>query len=252
MLSRHMHLGLIESDGGPHRAGGAGGFLFSVITHSAVVIAVVAVTAQAGFDMSDADENVRYLIPFDRILRPPDSAPREPLIPLLWGVGNGTGGGNGGQILVELDSAGNGRRDAPGRGRRSGGNALDVPFVVNLLDGDTVRTEIEVDSIVERSAESEAPAYPPALLERNVEGEVRVQFVVDTTGRIDPRSFRVLEATHVEFADAIRAVVPGMKFKPASMARRRVPQLVEQPFFFRIERTRSTPAVAQGAVAQPR
>lgn len=251
MLSRHMHLGLIESDGGHHRASGPGGFLLSVVTHSAIVLAAAAITAQAGFDLSDADENVRYLIPFDRILRPPESAPREPLVPLLWGLGNGTGGGNDGQILVELDSAGSGQRDAPGRGRRAGGGALVVPFVLTLLDGDTVRTEIEVDSIVERSPESASPAYPASLLAQNVEGEVRVQFVVDTTGRIDPRSFRVLEATHVDFAESVRAVISGMRFRPASMGRRHVPQLVEQPFTFRIERTPGTPAVAQGAVAQP-
>jgi hypothetical protein len=61
-----------------------------------------------------------------------------------------------------------------------------------------------------------------------------VQFVVDTLGRVDTMSFAVIETTHAEFAEAVRAVLPAMRFSPAVTASRKVRQLVQQPFLFRI------------------
>lgn len=100
--------------------------------------------------------------------------------------------------------------------------------------GDSIKTELEVDSAAIRTEDGVAPRYPAALLRRKVEGAVLVQYVVDTLGRADTATFRVIMATHPEFARAVKASLPDMRFRPAVMASKRVAQLVQQPFAFRI------------------
>jgi TonB family protein len=105
--------------------------------------------------------------------------------------------------------------------------------------GDSIMTELQVDSVVVRYENSAAPPYPETMLRRRVEGMVLVQYVVDTTGRADTATFRVISATHADFARAVKNTLPLMRFRPAIMANRRVPQLVQQPFAFRILDTTS-------------
>ena len=50
-----------------------------------------------------------------------------------------------------------------------------------------------------------APRYPDMLRSANVEGEVLAQFVVDTTGRADMSTFKVLKSTHDLFTNAVKA-----------------------------------------------
>jgi TonB family protein len=101
-------------------------------------------------------------------------------------------------------------------------------------------TELEVDSAVVRDPASAAPAYPPLLLSKGIAGYAFVRFVVDTLGVVDTISFRVVEATHPEFALAVRTALPGMRFRAAIQQGHRVPQWVEQKFHFRIMRTDTT------------
>ncbi len=101
-------------------------------------------------------------------------------------------------------------------------------------------SEIEVDSLAETDPSSEGPAYPPTLLANAMEGVVRAMFVVDTTGRADAATFKVLESTDTLFTEAVRQALPRMKYRPAWLRGRLVPQLVEQQFAFRIAK----PAVA--------
>jgi protein TonB len=98
-------------------------------------------------------------------------------------------------------------------------------------------TEFMVDSAAVRYENSAAPAYPESMLRKHIEGSVIVQYVVDTLGHADTLTFRVVSATHVEFARAVKSTLPYMRFRPAVMANRLVPQLVQQPFSFRIQDT---------------
>jgi len=100
--------------------------------------------------------------------------------------------------------------------------------------GDSIKTEIEVDSVVTRYENSAAPPYPESMLTRRIEGMVIVQYVVDSTGHADTATFRVLSATHRDFARSVKNTLPMMRFHPAIMANKRVAQLVEQPFVFKI------------------
>lgn len=100
---------------------------------------------------------------------------------------------------------------------------------------DTAYSILEVDSTVMRVAGSDAPAYPPALLEQSIEGAVFMRYVVDTLGMADASSFEVVRSSHPAFTAAVLAALPGMRFRPATIASRRVRQLVEQEFAFRIQ-----------------
>ena len=101
--------------------------------------------------------------------------------------------------------------------------------------GDSIMTEYMVDSAVVRYEDGAAPSYPESMLRRRIEGSVIVQYVVDTLGHADTLTFRVISATHADFARAVKTTLPRMRFRPAIMANRLVPQLVQQPFAFRIQ-----------------
>ncbi len=103
--------------------------------------------------------------------------------------------------------------------------------------GDSIMTEFMVDSAVVRYEDGASPAYPESMLKRRIEGSVIVQYVVDTLGHADTLTFRVISATHADFARAVKTTLPRMRFRPAIMANRLVPQLVQQPFAFRIQDT---------------
>jgi TonB family protein len=112
--------------------------------------------------------------------------------------------------------------------------------------GDSIMTELQVDSAVVRYENSAAPSYPESMLRRRIEGSVIVQYVVDTLGHADTLTFRVISATHADFARAVKNTLPYMRFRPAVMANRLVPQLVQQPFAFRIQDTTLVKKPPQG------
>jgi protein TonB len=80
------------------------------------------------------------------------------------------------------------------------------------------------------------PRYPDQLRGAGVSGRVIAQFVVDTLGRVEPASIVIREAAHGLFANAVRAVLPSLRFKPAEAGGHKVRMLVELPFEFRLDR----------------
>lgn len=80
------------------------------------------------------------------------------------------------------------------------------------------------------------PRYPSMLQSAGVEGDVRAQFVVDTLGRVEPGSVKILEKSHDLFGTAVRDALMRARFAPAEAGGRKVRQLAEQIFTFRITR----------------
>lgn len=76
--------------------------------------------------------------------------------------------------------------------------------------------------------------YPAELRAAGTSGQVIAQFVVDTAGRVEPSSFKVIESSHETFTAAVRAAIPDAVFQPAETGGRKVRQLVQQPFVFRV------------------
>ena len=122
----------------------------------------------------------------------------------------------------------------PVKGTMPALDPADVVAPATILPGDNALSVLEVDSTVLRDPMSAAPEYPKNLLDRGIEGSAAVRFVVDTDGVVDTISYRVLRATHADFAVAVRMSLTGMRFRPAIRAGNKVRQLVEQTFSFRI------------------
>jgi protein TonB len=96
-----------------------------------------------------------------------------------------------------------------------------------------VREATSVDSPVEVLASGPVP-YPPLLRQSGVEGVVELEFVVDTSGRAEPRSVEVVRPARPEFEAAARRAVVESRFRPARLGGQAVRQRVRQRITFRL------------------
>jgi TonB family protein len=77
-----------------------------------------------------------------------------------------------------------------------------------------------------------APRYPTALAAAGIEGKVAVEFVIDTAGKVEGGSIRVLQSSHQAFEAAAREAVTGAMFRPARLSNHPVRQLTRQSIRF--------------------
>lgn len=121
------------------------------------------------------------------------------------------------------------------RPSRSSGNANGVPGGLGSgpTDGSAFM-EHQVDKPVFLSPGSPTPAYPEMLRSAGLDGGVLVEFVVDTLGRIENGSLKVIQSDHDLFVSSVRSVVPRLRFIPAEARGQKVRQLVRLPFRFDI------------------
>jgi protein TonB len=103
-------------------------------------------------------------------------------------------------------------------------------------DGDT--NGLFMEAIVdEKPVVLSAPQlhYPKALKEAGLEGRVIVQAIIDTMGRAEPRTVKVLQSPNPGFdQDAIGYVLEAL-FRPARVHGRAVRVLVQVPVAFRLK-----------------
>jgi protein TonB len=201
----------------------------SVIAHVLLIGAAVGETRRPVNLEPDWIENRAYYLP------PPNRAPSQQssretikyieLTPEGPGSGVGRGGADDAPLIEEVSS----ELGDIGRNLTS---SIEAP---RLLGGDSVFTQLEVDSTVSRFPGSAAPSYPAELLKHGIQGSVVTQYVVDTTGYADSTSLRIIRSTDSAFANAVRAAIPYMRFFPAKVGSKRVRQLVEQEFSFKID-----------------
>ena len=94
--------------------------------------------------------------------------------------------------------------------------------------------EFQVEKPVVAAPGSCQPKYPEMLRSAGVGGEVQAQFVVDTTGRVEQKSFKVLKSDNELLTSAVRSALSCLRFLPAEAGGRRVRQLVQQPYSFNV------------------
>lgn len=129
-----------------------------------------------------------------------------------------------------------GFRGTAGEFTPSGGTSIGGDVTGGAPTGDAPFTEHQVERIATAIPGTGVPSYPTLLRQAGVEGEAIVQFVVDSTGRMEPGSLTLVRATHAEFFAAVRAASPRMRFRPAEVRGRPVRMLVVQPFAFALSR----------------
>jgi TonB family protein len=118
----------------------------------------------------------------------------------------------------------------------SGSSGAVGPHSVIDGEGAAGTTEWRGKELLMRIERAAKPRYPEALRQSGIEGRVVVQFTVDTAGRVEPSSIRILNSTHDLFTRAVRDALVQFQFAPAAVGDRRVPALAEMPFEFQITR----------------
>jgi TonB family protein len=224
-----MHLTLLES--GRNFLQTAECALLSIVAHAGVVwFAVSATDDGVRLPADEREARVFFLLPPDRV----DVRARQTDL-FQWGrLGSDI---ESGKNLMTLDPGWVKRRLAHGaRGKRDRSGARgDLPFgPVPTLVPDTAFSVLEVDEMVERDASSAAPIYPKELLAIGTEGQVKTTYVVDTAGRVDTTTIKVMQSDDPRFTASVINALGQARFRPAKRAGKTVRQLVEQKFRFKI------------------
>jgi protein TonB len=73
-----------------------------------------------------------------------------------------------------------------------------------------------------------APKYPRVMEAIGIEGRVSLEFIIDTLGRVEPASIRVLQSTHEAFDSSAWDAVAKAVFRPARLSAHPVRQLTRE------------------------
>ena len=130
------------------------------------------------------------------------------------------------KVTDEADFSGKGVAGGVAKGKEGGA----------VVQSDQPYFEFQVEKPVVPAPGSISPRYPDMLRQAGVEGEVLAQFVVDTTGKAEAGSLKILKSSHDMFVQSVKNALPQMKFIPAEVGGRKVKQLVQQPFTFSISK----------------
>ena len=131
---------------------------------------------------------------------------------------------------IDLDQKPFDPRDFTGKGVE-GGIGTGIAGGTGPVTGE-VFLEAQLDDPVQVISQPQ-PRYPPVLASAGITGRVEMQFIVDTTGHVEPPSFKVLKTSHPAFAEPAREAILKSLFKPAKFKGRPVRQLVQQAVAFK-------------------
>jgi len=114
---------------------------------------------------------------------------------------------------------------------------VDIPVLLPASVGSTRLAT--VTNMVEQAPQliSGPPLVYPVGLERyGVEGQVILQAIIDTTGRAEPASLKILQSPDPAFERVALAWIKEARFRPAKLNGRPVRVLVSVPLDFRAPR----------------
>ncbi len=234
-----MFNNLLESKAKKQRS--VGGTIFSIIAHSLIIVGAVYATAHATIENEKPKEEKVDFVEMKKDEPPPPK--NEPPPPPPPDVAVAPPPPKGFQVLsapveipdiipqVDLSKRVTDEADFSGKGVQ-GGVAKGVVGGTGPVVQDQPYFDFQVEKPVVPVPGSTPPRYPDMLKSANVEGTVLAQFIVDTTGRVEPGSFKSLKSDHDLFTQAVRSALNNMRFLPAEVGGRKVKQLVQQPFQF--------------------
>ena len=224
-----------------HKQKMAGGTMFSIVLHTVLIGGAVYATARAGVkDEKAKAEKIQFV---EMKKEPPKEAPKEP--PPKEVVVKPPPP-KGFQVLrapvkidikipeIDLSKAVTNESDFTGKGVK-GGTGSGVVGGTGPVTNQTY-FEFQVEKPAEMLQDSPKPKYPSVLESSGIAGEVQAQFVVRSDGKADMDSFKVLKSSNELFTQAVKNVLPRMKFSPAMIGGKPVNQLVQQSFQFAVPR----------------
>lgn len=232
-----MFTNLIESK--PQRKGGIGGTFVSVALHAIIITLAVYVTAHAGQKI--VEKNRQEDVVFAKAPPPPPPPPDEPKPPPPDVVA-APPPPKGFQVLtapinipdkipdVDLSKAVTDEKDFSGKGVAGGKANGVVGGVAQPTDQPYFEFQVEKPALPREGNPN--PKYPSMLESSRVEGQVLAQFVVDTLGKADMSTYKVLQASNDLFAASLKSTLPQWRFYPAEAGGHKVKQIVQLPLKF--------------------
>jgi protein TonB len=215
-----------------------GGTIFSFVAHYGLILFVIYTSAQAA---TQDDGPKQEKVDFVEVKKEEAPKPKEPPPPELVaappppkGFQVLTAPVEIPNVLPDIDLTRRVTNEADFTGKGAAGGFSTGAEVKTAPREDNTYFEFQVEKPVMQAPNSPTPQYPDILRQAGVEGEALVSFVVDTTGRADVASFKVIRTTHELFATAVKNALPRMRFIPAEVGDKKVRQLVQQPFSFAI------------------
>ena len=218
----------------------AGGTVFSIVLHTVLIAGAVYATAAAGVkDEKTKAEKIQFV----EMKKEPVVKKEEPPPPKEVVVKPPPP--KGFQVLsapvridikipeIDLSKAITNESDFSGKGVKGGTGTGVVGGIANT---NQTYFEFQVEKPAEMLQDSPKPKYPSVLESSGIAGEVQAQFVVNSSGKADMSDFKVLKSTNELFTQAVRNVLPRMRFSPAMIGGKPVNQLVQQSFQFAVPR----------------
>ena len=93
------------------------------------------------------------------------------------------------------------------------------------------RAAITSDSVA-RPRRAVLPAYPQPVHAASVEGDVVVDFGIDSAGRVDSAQTRIVTSTHRLFSISVREAIDSSTWVPATRQGQAVPSVRRDTFSF--------------------
>lgn len=217
-----------------------GGTIVSIGLHALLITLAVYVTAHAGEKV--VEKNRQEDVVFAKAPPPPPPPPDQPKPPP--DVVAAPPPPKGFQVLqapinipdkipdIDLSKAVTDEKDFSGKGV-AGGKANGV-VGGTPTNSDQPYFEFQVEKPALAKDGNPNPKYPSMLESSRVEGNVLAQFVVDTTGRADMSTFKILQASNELFGSSLKSVLPSWRFFPAEAGGHKVKQIVQLPIKFAV------------------
>ena len=227
---------LLESQ--PKKQRSPGATAFSIVFHSALIAAAVYATANAAIENEKPkQEEVKFVeTPKEPPPPEPEKTPPPPDVvaapPPPKGFQVLTAPVKIPDVIPDIDLSKKVTDEADFSGKGVAGGTAKGVVGGTAPATDQPYFEFQVEKPVVVAGTPPTPNYPDMLRTSGVEGEVLAQFVVDTTGRVEMSTFKVLKSSNDLFTAAVKNVLPRYRFIPAETGGRKVKQLVQQPFTF--------------------
>ena len=260
---------LLESK--PQKRRSAGGTIFSIVLHSAILFFAVYATARAGVakDNEKREQKVRFVTMKKEPPPPPEVKKKEPPPPppkvkKVVTEHNPTplppvpkveaAPPKGFQVLkapvdvpvelpkIDLSAKVTNEGDFSGKGVKGGSESgKEGSEGTNEggkagVDPNKAYMEFQVEEQVAAISGTQVQ-YPESMRSSGAEGEVQAQFVVNENGRVEPGTFKVLNSANPAFTAAVKAALGGMRFRPAKIGSTKVSQVVQQSFVFKLQKS---------------
>jgi protein TonB len=115
------------------------------------------------------------------------------------------------------------------------GSGVEGGLGTGLVGSDHVYAAAVVDQLPELLSGPQ-PVYPPLLKDAQIEGKVVLEYVVDTTGRAQMGTIRVVRSSNPAFVSPVQYALNRSLFRPGRVHGRAVKVLVTQTYSFTLTR----------------